>query len=350
MSLSKNINEFRRGLMHKLTKNIGNSHQNRNVDLKDKVEIKRVLISRPNHRLGNLLLITPLIQEVISTFPDCKIDLFIKGYLAPTVFKNYKNINNYIELPRKPFKQLIKYTKVWVSIKRSRYDLVINGDKNSSSGRLSTQFSNATYKVFGDVNEEIQLKYKDYEHIAKYPIYNLRNYLTKIGIRQNEDPIPTLNIKLSASGIKEGKKILKDIVKNDKETICLFTNATGDKCYSESWWGIFYERLKVEYPNYNIIELLPIENISKILFKAPTFYSKDIREMGSLIANTKIFITADNGVMHLASSVQTPTVGFFSVTNQNVYEPYGNKSVAINTNTSEINEWFKIINKILTDN
>ena len=57
--------------------------------------------------------------------------------------------------------------------------------------------------------------------------------------------------------------------------------------------------------------MLPIENISKINFKAPHFYSKDIREMAAIIRNTDIFISADNGVMHLASASLTPVVGFF---------------------------------------
>ena len=57
--------------------------------------------------------------------------------------------------------------------------------------------------------------------------------------------------------------------------------------------------------------MLSIENISMIQFRAPTFYSKDIRQIGSLIANTEVFIGADSGIMHLASSSQTPTVGLF---------------------------------------
>jgi hypothetical protein len=93
MSILKKINVFRRILTRGLTKNIGSSQKNQEVDFTQKIEINRVLISRPNHRLGNLLLITPLVQEVIATFPDCKIDLFVKGGLAPIVFQNYKNIN-----------------------------------------------------------------------------------------------------------------------------------------------------------------------------------------------------------------------------------------------------------------
>ncbi len=109
----------------------------------------------------------------------------------------------------------------------------------------------------------------------------------------------------------------------------------------------FYERLKSEYPDYNIIEVLPVENVSQIGFKAPTFYSKDIREIGSLIANTEVFIGADSGIMHLASSVQTPTVGLFSVTNIKMYAPYNNNSLAIDTNSGSIDDWIKILDSIL---
>ncbi|MCL6295091.1 glycosyltransferase family 9 protein [Jejuia spongiicola] len=348
MKVPNSINVYRRKIMHFITKNIGSSQTEPEFDANTKIEINKVLIIRPNHRLGNQLLLTPIVQEVIDTFPNCKVDLFVKGGVAYPVFENFKEIDNIFQLPKKPFNHLFKYVKCWISIKRKHYDLVINGDKNSSSGRLLTQISNANYKVFGDVNESIQLKYGDYEHIAKYPVYNLRYYLTKIGYKENDTDVPVLNIKLNDSEVLQGKKILKDIVKNDKKTICIYTNATGNKCYSEEWWNTFYLRLKNEYENkFNIIEMLPIENISKINFKATHFYSKDIREMGAIIRNASVFIAADNGVMHLASASLTPTIGFFSVTNENIYAPYGNKSIALNTNESNIDDWFVSIQNIL---
>ncbi|TDE54317.1 glycosyltransferase family 9 protein [Flavobacterium sp. GT3P67] len=350
MSILKKVNVFRRILTHSLTKNIGSSQKNQDIDLTQKIEIKRVLISRPNHRLGNLLLITPLVQDVITTFPECKIDLFVKGGLTPIVFKNYTNIDYIIELPKKPFKHLIAYFQVWIKIKRQHYDIVINVDKNSSSGRLSAQFADAKYKFFGEADETIQLKHADYDHIAKYPVYEFRSFLTKLGFQENENPVPSLDLKLSLAELAEGKKIVDKIVPDDKKTISIFTYATDDKCYSETWWEEFYGRLKIEYEDYNIIEVLPVENISKIGFKAPTFYSKDIREIGSVIANTEIFIGADSGIMHLASASLTPTVGLFSRSNQNKYEPYNNNSVAINTNTSTTEESIKVINNILCKN
>jgi len=351
MTFLKKINEVRRRIIFSITKNIGNSPARRTSDSGSDRDINRILICRPNHRLGNLLLITPLIQDVIDTFPNCKIDLFVKGNLATSIFKNYANVNSIIELPRKPFKHFFKYIQGWASIQKTKYDIVINVIRDSSSGRLSAKFANSENKIFGDVNEDGHLKSKDDEHIAKYPVYNFRNYLTKLGFTTNHKPVASLNLKLSPFEISQGHQILKTIVgDNDKKTICLFTYATGDKCYSESWWEKFHERLKEEYPTLNIIEVLPIENVSKILFKAPTFYSKDIREIASLIANTAVFISADNGIMHLASAAQTPTIGLFSVTDKNAYEPYDHHSTGIKITTYDTDECIMALNTILKSN
>lgn len=339
------INRVRRTITKGLTKSIAKSHINKKQGTH--VTMRRILLSRPNHRLGNLLLITPLLQEISSTFPDCKVDLFVKGNLAPILFKNYSNVDKIITLPKKPFKELFKYMKVWVSLKKHRYDMVINLDYDSSSGRLSTRFVTATNKIYGEHIEELAAGYDDYGHMAKNPVYKFRYYLSLLGFKYNNAPIPPLDIKLSVAERAEGKKILNGLVPRDKKTICIFTNATGPKCYNEKWWGSYYKKMKKAFPDYNIVEILPVENISKIGFKAPSFYSKDVREMAGVIANAVAFVGADSGVMHLAAATTTPVVGLFSVTNPVKYMPYGNGNIAINTNKCTIDKNLAILRSII---
>jgi ADP-heptose:LPS heptosyltransferase len=136
-------------------------------------------------------------------------------------------------------------------------------------------------------------------------------------------------------------------VNNERKTICLFTYATGKKCYSDSWWQGFYDKLKAAFPQFNIVEILPIQNISKLSFKAPSFYSMDIREIGSLIVNTLVFIGADSGIMHLASAAQVPTLGLFSVTNQSLYAPYNDNSIAKNANATNTDECIQLVRNII---
>ena len=217
----------------------------------------------------------------------------------------------------------------------------------SSSGRVSARLANARYRFFGDAEQDSSGEYTDHEHLAKSPVYRFRNYLKKSGLGESKQKVAPLDLKLSPSEIAAGRRIVSDLVKNERQTICLFTNATGDKRYSNTWWEAFYERLKAEFPTYNIIEVLPVENTSQIGFKAPTYSHKDIRIIGSFIAATAVFIAADSGIMHLSSSVQTPTVGLFKVTSEKSYEPYNPGSVAINTNVSGLDDCINAVRGIL---
>ncbi|MFD2726047.1 glycosyltransferase family 9 protein [Hyunsoonleella rubra] len=349
MGFLKIINDIRHTVMTSITRGIGASKHQPKFQDGEIPKIEKILIIRPNHKLGNQLLLTPLVQYLETIFPHSQIDIFAKGTVANIVFKNYSSVKKIYQLPRKPFSHLLKYAWCWVSIKGKRYDLVINGDKNSSSGRLLTKFSRGRFKIFGDVPEEVQTRYSDYTHISKYPIYNTRWFLSQIGHKAYAQNIPTLSIKLRETDIQNGKKILQGLMKNDKKTICIYTNATGNKCYSESWWEALYQELLKAYgEQYNIIEMLPVENISRINFKAPHFYSKNIHEMGGVMANTSIFITADNGVMHLASASETPVLGFFKTTDLDIYAPYGNKSIALDTKETSMEDWMGEIKRILS--
>lgn len=349
MGFIQNINQIRRNLMRRITGSIGKSHTDLNIDLSQQAEIGRILISRPNGRLGNMLLITPLVQEVIATFPDCRIDLFVKGRVADSVFRNYPNIDRIMTLPGKPFKNLASYLASWFALRKHHYDLVLNVDSHSSSGRLSTQFARAKYRFFGDAPQDTLLKYIDHQHMAKYPVYNLRSYLLGLGYPNRRNPIPLLDLKLSVEELTAGRQKLDAMIQNDKPTLALFTNATGSKCYSESWWKDFHDRLQATYPEYNIVEILPVTNVSRIGFVAPSFYSRDIREMGAVIAHVAAFVSADCGIMHLASAVGAPVVALFSSPNYNKYHPYNSRSIAIDTQLTDVQTSIGMLGDVLSE-
>lgn len=331
--------------MHLLTSQIHNARLKQFHE--GQVAIRSVLICRPNKRLGNLLLMTPLVQELERDFPGCKIDLFVGGKLAPIIFESDENVRTILQLPSKPFKNLFRYLGLWFSLRKCRYDLAINVIEYSSSGKISTLIARAKYKLLTDEVESISPRHPDYRHAGKYPVFALRNYLTHLGIPEPDTPVPTLELKLRPEEIEAGRRTLQEIFHNDKDTIAVFTYATGPKCYPPSWWEPFYEKLKALYPGYNILEILPKENVSQIAFKAPTFYSLDIRQIGAVIANIRVFIGADSGMMHLACAAGTPTIGLFSVTDEKAYGPYGNGSAAVRTADGDTGNSFEVLREIL---
>lgn len=343
MTNLKSINNLRRNVTQNLTRNLGKRSSSQLPICTQNENIKNILVTRPNHRLGNLLLITPLLQDLENIFPNAKIDVFLKGGLGPIILKNYKNIDEIIFLPKEHFKQLPSYIFTWFKLRRKKYDLVINTVPHSSSGRLSTKLARSRYKIFGDNQKHFDIINPNNDHIAKRPVYYFRKSLTAKTIANAK--IPSLNLKLSSNELDQGKKVLKNILGNNKQVITMFTYATEKKCHSKIWWQEFYSALQVEFPNHSFLEVLPKENVSQINFEAHTYYSKDLREICSVIANTHVFIGADSGMMHLAVASKIPVIGLFNVTNLKKYRPYDNRCEAINTTTTSTSE---LIDKLKT--
>lgn len=343
--LEMTINDLRRSILRGLTSGIGNRAKDDLALSKISYdEIKRVLLCRPNGRLGNQLLMTPLVKEVAEDFPDCKIDLFVKGNLARILFKNYPQVDRIIRLPGRPFRHLWAYMKVWIALRRYTYDLIVNVTPNSSSGRLATSFSRGKYRLYCEIPEEVAQN-EDYMHMAKKPVYCLRALLKRIGWQDMGKPISELDIKLNAEDMRHGAEVLKGLVKNDKPTISLYTYATGAKCFSKDWWLEFYGRLKERFgDDYNFVEILPVENVSQIDFREISFYSRDLFEIAAVMANTEMYIGADCGIMHLAGAAHIPVLGLFSMTDPRVYQVYNAHSVAIKT--SDVTDMDEIIEKV----
>lgn len=346
MNVLKKINGVRRVVMRTITEGLGKTRFNETV-VPGHFRIKRVLICRPNHRLGNLLLITPLLQELSATFPDAKLDLFVKGTIAPVLFRNYPNIDRIIQLPKKPAKEIIRFFKAWLAVRNRHYDIVMNVVFNSSSGRICAQTADATYRFLGDIDPVIPLTFTDHDHMAKFPVYSFRHFIKKLGYQPRIEPVAALDLNLQPDELTEGRMRLKELVKNERPTIAIYTYATGLKCYDQEWWTDLYARIQRKFPAYNIAEILPVENVSQIGFQAPAFYSKQLREIAALIANTAVFIGADSGMMHLASASGTPVVGLFKSPNMATYAPYNEGSVGVNTTDANPDDCVRAIEKIL---
>ncbi len=331
MKTKKKANIYKRRFFKMLTSSLKNSKNINELSKVDNKNIRRILVIRPNHRLGNQLLLSPLVQTLESEFPNSKIDLLVNGNLSKILFENYESVGEVYSLPKKPFKNLLKYLKVIFKIITSKYDITIAGDENSNSSKIFTKLSRAKFKIFTSVNSTNRSIHK-----AKKPIDNLLSILDKEKIGKN---YPDLNIKLTDAEIKSGNNILSDLFTESRNTVAIFTNATGKKKKSKKWWNEFCLKLEDAIPNVNILEILPKENISQVDFKYKSYLSNDLREMAAVIENCSVFIGADSGVMHLATSTNTATFGLFNGrTNPEVYGPYGNHKCFVETNKIKIED------------
>jgi ADP-heptose:LPS heptosyltransferase len=73
--------------------------------------IHRVLVCRPNHRLGNTVLITPLLAEIEALYPGAEIDVVSGGNVGEQLFVERFHVRRVYSLPRKVARHL------WATVK-----------------------------------------------------------------------------------------------------------------------------------------------------------------------------------------------------------------------------------------
>ncbi len=297
-----------------------------------------ILVCRFVQTLGDSLTLTPMLQELAAAYPGAEIDVISRCPAAHLIFGNLPGINRIMILPRHVLRHPWRTLRVLRSMRRTRYDLVIDPDPQSQGGRILALLARAERSLgyagpakAGSMTHSA-LPPGDIRHRAKLPVYLLRSALG--GVPKN-DEYPTLSIGLSRLERRQGRIALArllakpDVREPKSGCIGIFANATGDKRLKHEWWQRFLAILEPALPNYQIIEILPASAHSLLDDHYLGYYSHNARKMAALISNLRLFISADCGVMHLAVAAGTSTVGVFTTTAPDEWGPFGPAQYAI---------------------
>jgi ADP-heptose:LPS heptosyltransferase len=297
--------------------------------------VYRILVCRPNHRLGNTILLTPLITELERLYKGAEIDILSEGTIAEEVFSTFFSVKNVYCLPRRGFKHPVPFLGTLLRIRKIQYDLIIDPCLGSGFSRALTKFLHGRYKLgFSDDALHSGLTHPvptsaAQKHMAQRPINLLRwaraHYA---GDATSPSEYPSLDIRLSDEERAHGRAVIGQLLPPSREGVStpvvgVFANATGAKRYPAAWWSEFIAAFEAMSPQSRILELIPMHGHSMLGEAWPGYYSSDIRRMGAVMAGMDLMITADCGVMHLAVASKVPTVGMFCVTDATVYAPYG---------------------------
>lgn len=303
-------------------------------------DIHRILICRPNHRLGNLLLVTPLVAEIQRLFPDAGIDIVLAGEHVAELFQTFPNVRHIYNLSRRMVRHPVELACTLARIRRARYDLAIDPCEASQSSRLLVALARPKYVVGIPRSRSSRAPVPSWmerapAHMAQWPVHLLR------GTLGHQAPIPDrefppLDIRLSEDERERARTVLAQLLhalgmRPGRAVMGVFAEATGAKSYGGDWWRRFIGEVRARHPGLAVVEIAPPDGHQR-LAGFPFFSSPSPREVAAVISNMTCFVSADCGVMHLASASGIPTIGLFSVTDASKYAPYGHGSQGLVTN------------------
>ncbi|HET8554423.1 MAG TPA: glycosyltransferase family 9 protein [Rhodanobacteraceae bacterium] len=288
--------------------------------------IHRILVCRVNHRLGNNILISPLLDELARLYPGAEVDIVSAGESARELFANRFHVHRVLCFPRRMARHPLHTLQLLRDIRSAHYDLAIDPCVNSHSGRLLLGLCQARHKLGFPIDTDNRYHAHRPRHMAKCGVFLLRTACAGT----HEGDWPSLRVDLAPTEHQQGRTTLINLFpRNDANDptppiIGIFAHASGNKRLPEAWWVEFVGRLQKQRPQWRLVNVLAHHGHSQLPHTVPPVYSCDLRKLASVLAGMQGFISGDCGVMHLAAAVGTPTLGLFTRSNRDRYTPYGN--------------------------
>ncbi len=299
----------------------------------------RIAVVRSNHRLGNNLLLMPLLEVLEQVFPGAEVDVITGGHAPALLFREYRQVTAIYSFPAKSYTSPRQVLSLYRTLRRKQYDLAIDPTPKSRSGRFLLASVQARHRLgyrWANGQRSALLTHAVPvdgmpPHMAHMGVHLLQRCLA--GAPGVPDSLPPMDLRLTPAELERGRAQLERLLQlaapGDGPTVALYGTASGRKTYSRDWWSAFLQRFRELEPAARLIEFVPHDGRPRFGGEFPAYFSSQPREMAAVCRAMKLFVTADCGVMHLASAARVRVLGLFKVTDAAMYAPYGNGSTSI---------------------
>ena len=299
-------------------------------------EVRHVLLARPNHRLGNVLLLTPLLQELETLLPQATVDVLAGPPFAAELLQGYAAIRRVDTLSARPLHQPAALWMLWRALPRRGYTLALDAAERSQSARWAVQRSGARWRVgMSDTTDDLHglTQAVPYArcgvHQAQMPVRMLR---IALGLSADA-PLPPLRVRLRDDELHTGAaRVTHWLGAPDARAprIGLFAEATGTKRYPPTFWQALIAALHAQCPQARLGEIVPAHG-RPLLPQLPGLHTPALRAAAAVCAACDLVIAADSGLMHLAAASGVPLLSLFQATDAARYGPYGARQQALDT-------------------
>jgi len=303
----------------------------------DPAEIRSIVICRINGRLGNTLLLTPLIKHIRDQLPHASIDLALAYPRAAELFRDVPGVRRTIVFPYRTSQVFLRYLAAVRSLRRERYDLAIDPTPDSTSGRVALMLCHARYRLgFDTASQWVPLSHPvtlpdERMHDGVRPVFLLAQAL-QIAV----DPASVrLWLPLQSSELDAGRAAIVQAMRATQPAQAIdrvfgfFAQAAGGKTIEPSWWREFWRAFLVLEPETVPLEFLPLSASAPIDSHFPVLHINSPRAMIGAISATRMFISPDTGPMHLASTTSVPTVALFRGSSVARYRPMKSSDLTV---------------------
>ncbi len=293
-------------------------------------DISKIIVIRPNFRIGNAILSTAIIDPLLKRFPGASID-FVVTDKTTAIFDNLP-INQLITISRKEMRRPWLAIPLLRSLRSRQYDLAVQFAPGSLSGILISQLAGARY-VAGQPVEHLDC----YDIKVKDPIVNAYDagpaFSDALGVTDAALP----GLALSNNEMSDALSQLQTLGLRARDNfVAVFVGGHADKVCPVSFWLELINAINAMGTRFVVFvgpeekEMIP--QFQKALQACPYGVlcpPQPIRLFMGMLAQARLMITPDSGPMHMAAALGVPTTVLVQTRKSLAFIPPGPSSQVV---------------------
>jgi heptosyltransferase III len=308
------------------------------LDIKS-VHFKNILVVKLA-ALGDAVLMIPALRSIRERFPDAKITV-LSTKLTEQFLKMFPEyVDDFILLDVESILRHPTYfLKTIVSLKDKRFEVTIDFEQWSHITPIFVALANIPTRLGFKTKKQYRHFLFTHNIQRRIDIHEIQNFIGLTELVGTEHASTELEIKIDDEAVKRVRLQLTNGGWNQKSPIIVLHPGCGSHGFPREWPPASYAELASlihkDMPSFFIItgtkEELGVMNEFKrwYSYQALHYQIDDLEIFIALLSVTSLFISGNNGAMHLAAASKTHQIALHGPTNHKQWGPLNPKATVI---------------------
>jgi len=287
-------------------------------------DVRRVLMVRPNFRIGNTLIAAPLTLALRQRFPGARLD-YLGGDTTAALLAHLP-VDAVHLVSRRFVTQPWRFVALFLRLRRLHYDVAIEGGMGSFSGGLYTYLTGARYRVGcrGKADRFLNVRLPEVQTAHAYDTPPA--FARLLGVSCPDHPVYAVSAAEQTAALALLARLELAAGSVALPFIAMFVGGHQEKRWPVAHWielarslGTSGGRVVVFLgPEETQIERQCRRELPPNVRVLPP---EPLRLFAALWGSARLIVTADSGPMHLAAAFGVPTIAVLQCDASLLYAP-----------------------------
>lgn len=302
------------------------------VPLGEVREVRRVLLVRPNFRLGNTLMTNSIVPGLRERFPGARLE-YLAGDTTLALLENM-SIDAVHPMSRSYVGKPWEFVELFRRLRRERFDVAVEAGMGSFSGGLYSWLTGARFRIGFEGSGERFLNVLLPRPTCMHAYDDALEIGAALGMEVADRPVYEVgeDERAAAVGLLEGLGLLDAGVV--RPFVAVFVGGHLHKRWPNERWIRFVREIDRAGVAF-VVFLGPEEAALEHSFREQAGENGRVLPPGPLrlfaavLARAAVLVTPDSGPMHLGVALGVPTIAFLQNEDSRFYEPRGEADRAV---------------------